>query len=93
MTEGNIPKGENIAEGLILSVISEFDRSELFLELAYHMHDTGVSENHVMLRIKAVTRNYINIRMHHLVKRNNCALVKNNRVRQKFNKLVLFNHQ
>ena len=93
VSDGKLPQGKNIAEGLILSVLTDLDTEKVFVDLDHHMQETGVMENHVGLLIRSVTRSYIKICMHHLAKQNNQAIVKNNRVRKKLHKLVLFNHQ
>ena len=93
VSDGKLPQGKNIAKGLILSVLTDLDTEKVFVDLDHHMQETGVMENHVGSLIRSVTRSYINIRMHHLAKENNKAIVKNNRVRKKLHKLVLFNHQ
>ena len=76
-----------------MSVMNDLDHSQIFDELKDHMTDTGVTENHVFLLTKSVSRNYIKIRMHHLGKNHNERILKNNRMRKKMTKLILFKNQ
>ena len=69
--------------------------AKTFIDLNDHMKESGVldMDNHVLLLIKSLSRNFLKIRMHHVAKEFNQSMIKNNRVRKKFNKLVLFKNQ
>ena len=82
-----------MGEALVRSVLEDIDINTTFSDLYGHMTETGVTENHVFLLIKSVTRNYLKIRMHHMAKEANQSRMKNDRVRKIMNKLVLFKNQ
>ena len=67
--------------------------NNVFPELNTHMIDTPVTENHTFMLIKAVARNFLKSRMHHLAKKMNQNLVRNDRVRKKLTKLIHFKGQ
>ena len=75
------------------AVLADTPLDSAFTDIHFHMRETGVTDNHVYLLIKAVTRNYLRIRMHHLAKEYNQNLLKHNRVRKKLSKLILFKNQ
>ena len=82
-----------IAEALVLSVLKQVGDDDIFPELTEHMVEQTVTDNHLFLLIKSVSRSYIKIRMHHVAKEANEALLKNDKVRKKMSKLILFKHQ
>ena len=53
----------------------------VFSDLSDHMSEDGMLGSHLIQLIKSVTKNYVKIRMHHLAKESNHAMVKNERVR------------
>ena len=77
----------------MLSVLEDINISSIFVDLEEHMLEQSIMDNHVLLLVKAVARSYIKIRMHHIAKEFNESIVKNDRVRKKLTKLVLFKHQ
>ena len=74
-------------------MLEDIEVNNTFVELHEHMRETGVTDNHVFLLIKSVTRNYLKIRMHQIAKEANQTRIKNERIRKKINKLVLFKNQ
>ena len=77
----------------MLSVLEDINISSIFVDLEEHMLEQSIMDNHVLLLVKAVARSYVKIRMHHIAKEFNESIVKNDRVRKKLTKLVLFKHQ
>ena len=77
----------------MLSVLEDINISSIFVDLEEHMLEQSIMDNHVLLLVKAVARSYIKIRMHHIAKKFNEGIVKNDRVRGKLMTLVLFMHQ
>ena len=75
------------------TVFSEVCMDNTFPDIHYHMSQTGVTDNHVFLLIKAVARNYLKIRMHHIAKEFNQNMLKHDRVRKRLSKLILFKNQ
>ena len=74
-------------------MLKDINIDKTLTELHEHMTETGVLDNHIYILIKSVTRNYIKIRMHHMAKEANQTRIKNERIRQKMNKLILFKNQ
>ncbi|GFN81905.1 transposable element p transposase-like protein [Plakobranchus ocellatus] len=75
--------------GAIAHVVLQDIGTKVFDSLGDHMLDTQPENNHVFALIKAVTRAYIKIRMHHLVKEYN-AEITGKRIRKSMHKLGLF---
>ena len=57
------------------------------------MTETGVTDNHVYLLIKAVAGNFLKIRILIIVKEFNDNMLKHDRVRKKLFKLISFKNQ
>ena len=85
--------GRNVSEELVIAVMMDLPMETTFSDLQEHMTETGVLDNHVVLLIKAVIKNYVKIRMHHLAKENNQARMKNERCRKHYSRLVVQKHQ
>ena len=84
----------NLEKNIILAICSSIleDLPRIFEDLNCHMVDTAVNDNHIFQLVKLVSSCYSKIRLYHLAKEHN----RNNteeKVRKKFNKLVLFKHQ
>ncbi|GFO13259.1 THAP domain containing 9 [Plakobranchus ocellatus] len=86
-----IPQGEGLP-GAIAHVVLQDIGTKVFDRLGDHMLDTQPENNHVFALIKAVTRAYIKIRMHHLVKEYK-AEITGKRIRKSMHNLVLFKNQ
>ena len=65
--------GRNVSEQLVIAVMIDLPMQNTFSDLQEHMTETGVLDNHVVLLIKAVIKNYVKISMHHIAKENNQA--------------------
>ena len=57
------------------------------------MKGDGMQHDHVLLLIKSVIKNFIKIRMHYIAKESNQNMLKSERVREKYSKLILFKNQ
>ena len=66
-----------MGEFVVRSVLEDININTTFRDLDGHMTETGVTENHVFLLIKSVTRNYLKIKMHHMAKEANQSRMKN----------------
>ena len=77
-----------MSESLALSVLEDLPMTNIFSELNSHMTDTSVTESQVFMLLKAVIKNYLKNRVHHLAKRMNQNLVRNDRVRQRLTNLI-----
>ena len=89
---GNLPHSKGVPDAIATSVLEAVNLRKVFIDLHEHMYDTTVEENHVFLLIKVITKCYCTVRLSHLAKEatvDNCG----DKIRKKFNKLVLFNHQ
>ena len=78
-------------EAIVSTVFSKVCMDNTFPDIHYHISQTGVTDNHVFLLIKAVTRNYLKIRLHHIAKDKN--MLKHDRVRKMLSELILFKNQ
>ena len=76
-----------------MAVLEDIPLGKTFADLDEHMTETGVTDNHVYLLIKSLTRNYFKIRMHHLAKEANQTRIKNDNVRKWMNRLVVNKNQ
>ena len=63
-----------------------------FKDLDTHMLDATVNDNHTFTLIKTIFKCYSKMRLYHLSKAITETATKN-KVRKKFSKLVLFEHQ
>ena len=86
-----LPQGEGLPGALALAVLQKTG-GQVFNNLDGHMLDTDPENNHVFALIKAVTRAYCKIRMHHFVGQHN-ARIKEKYVRKNLSKLILFKNQ
>ena len=83
-------------ESGVRTVISSYVLSEVgqstFASLDEHMFDCEVDSNHVFALIRCISECYSKIRFHHVVRMLSDDL-KEERIRKKYSKLVLFAHQ
>ena len=75
------------------AVLADIPLEKTFPDTHYHMSESGVTDNHIYILIKAVARSFLKIRMHHLVKQYNETMLKHGRVRKRLSKLILFKNQ
>ena len=86
-----MPCEHGIRNAISNAVLSEVGQST-FSCLDEHMFDCEVDSNHVFSLIRYISACYSKVRFHNVVKMLNEDL-KENRIRKKFSKLVLFAHQ
>lgn len=91
VNKNRIPQGEGLPAAIAHVVLQNIG-NKVFGSLGEHMLDTQPENNHIFALIKAVTRAYIKIRMHHLVKEHN-AQITGKYIRKVMHKLVLFKNQ
>ena len=91
ISNGKMPREHGIRNAISNAVLSEVGQST-FSCLDEHMFDCEVDSNHVFSLIRYISACYSKVRFHHVVKMLNEDL-KENRIRKKFSKLVLFAHQ
>ena len=80
-------------DAIVTSVLADIPVKTTFTSIHFHMAQTGVTDNHIYLLIKAVARNYLKIRLLHIAKEFNQKMLKHDRVRKKLSKLLLFKNQ
>ena len=76
-----------------MAVMTDIPLETTFSDLQEHMTETGVLDNHVVLLIKSVAKNYLKIRMHHIAKEFNQMMMKNERCRKHYSRLIVQKHQ
>ena len=91
-TSQKLPQCKNVQEGIAAAVLRTIDVKQVFTNLEDHMLDCIVTENHIFLLIKVVAKTYCKIRPYHLGKEKT-QTISYDRIRHKFSKLILFNHQ
>ena len=89
---GNLPHCKGVPDAIATSVLGAVNLQKVFFDLNEHMYDTAVEENHVFLLIKVITKCYCKVRLSHLAKEATVDIC-GDKIRKKFNKLVVFNHQ
>jgi hypothetical protein len=82
----------NIGNRITTLVLKHTLEKPVFLNLSSHVLESLLPENHVLSLIKAIVKEFLNLRFHHLSKTNNISL-KGKNVRQKLTKIVLFKNQ
>ena len=89
---GNLLKSEGLPDAFAFHVLSAVSSKNMFPELDEHMLDTTVDDNHMCKLILKSSHTYSKVSFFQLGKELT-GLVSKKRVRKKFNKLVIFNHQ
>ena len=91
-TEGRLPQGKGIPDAIALSIWNSINMKTTFKIVDTHMLDTTVNDNHTFTLIKTIFKCYSKMRLYHLSKAI-AEMATKNKVRKKFSKLVLFEHQ
>ena len=89
---GLLPQGPGVSDAISHSVLQNTSDVELFHELQDHQLETTVFNNHRIKLVKKVAAYYIKVRLCHLGKKKTEAMA-GPKIRHKYNKLTLFNHQ
>ncbi|KAK7476709.1 hypothetical protein BaRGS_00032046 [Batillaria attramentaria] len=90
-TKQKLPQTPRLADIFAHSVLQQ-TATKAFISLSDYMFDTEPDNNHVFQLIKAVTRAYCKICMHHLVKQYNTQIT-GRYIRKTMSKMILFKHQ
>ena len=80
---------------IIYSVLKYFSGKNIFSKLSEHMYDNEPLNNHLILLVKAICENYLQVRYSYAAKHFSSSLVHHNKMksRQTYTKLILFSGQ
>jgi hypothetical protein len=92
VTCGQLPHATGILDTIVVAVLGVLCIHSLFKELNDHQFDSPVDQNHIILMTKKFIKCYCKVKLFHL---GNKATENGSgeNIRNKLNKLVLFNHQ
>ena len=91
-TQGQLPRCEKLPTVLSTAVLNNLSHLDLFPDIADHMFDTTIDDNHLHTLIQLVAKCYSKIKLHHLGKRLTDTAT-GPKVRKQLSKLILFKHQ
>ena len=91
-TQGQLPRSEKLPTVLSTAVLNNLSHLDLFSDIADHMFDTTIDDNHLHTLIQLVAKCYSKIKLHHLGKRLTDTAT-GPKVRKQLSKLILFKHQ
>ena len=92
ITSQKLPQCKGVQEGIAAAMLRTIDVKQVFTNLEDHMLDCIITENHIFLLIKVAAKIYCKIKLYHLGKEKT-QTISSDRIRHKFSKLILFNHQ
>ena len=91
-TQRQLPRCEKLPTVLSTAVLNNLSHLDLFPDIADHMFNTTIDDNHLHMLIQLVAKCYSKIKLHHLGK---CLTdtATGPKVRKQLSKLIPFKHQ